>query len=137
MIAPVCRAGSLEFDTSAVFTLDKSRIAILADDLATGRSRIELAGVLINPEEPHGTFTVKANAPVSDLVALFHAPLAPTGVAAFDGRLAVSFVKKFDFSLEGRASARGIGYRRDRLKIEGADVRGDINLTRKNLVCAE
>ena len=50
------------------------------------------------------------------------------GSAAFDGKLNVSFDQPFDFSMSGRATAKGLGFHKDRVKIENAEVRGDISM---------
>ena len=71
---------------------------------------------------------MKASASVREAVKLFSIPIEPTGSANFDGKLNVSFDKPFDFSMNGRVSARGLGYHQDRLTIENADARGDVSL---------
>jgi translocation and assembly module TamB len=125
--------GPLDIDVSTAFALNRSRIEVTRMRLATRQSRADLAGALEDPRAPHGTFTVKATAPVRDAVALFDLPVRPSGTTAFDGRLSVSFVKGFDFGLIGRVDARGLSYTRDRLKIDGASVRANLNLTRDKL----
>jgi translocation and assembly module TamB len=121
-------AGPLEVSASAAFTLDKSTIDVMRLRVATKESRADAAGSLTNLRWPRGTFTVKASASVREAVRLFSIPIDPTGSATFDGKLNVSFAKPFEFSMNGRAIARGIAFRQDRLKIENAELRGDINL---------
>jgi translocation and assembly module TamB len=120
--------GPVEIDASTAFTLRQSRIEVSAMRLATGGSRVELAGALDDLKAPHGTFTVKANVPLREAVTLFHLPIDSTGQAAFDGRMSVSFASGFDFTLRGRASARGLGYSSGRLKIDGGEMRADVSL---------
>ncbi len=121
-------AGPLEVDASAAFTLDKSKIDVTRLKVSTAESRADLAGVFTNLRRPHGTFTVKATASAREVVRLFALPIEPAGSAAFDGRLNISFDQPFEFSMNGRAVARGLGYHRDRVRIENADVRGDLAL---------
>src|SRR5258706_11161958 len=120
--------GPLQVDTIAAFTLDPAAIHFTRLHLATRESRADLAGVLNDVRYPHGTFEIKASGAVREAVAMFGLPLARTGSATFDGKLAISFQKAFDFGMTGRFHARGLGYARDRLKIEGADARGDLHL---------
>ena len=121
-------AGPVEVNASAAFTLDKSAINVSRLTLATKESHADLVGSLTNLRWPRGTFTVKASTSVREAVKQFSIPIDPTGSASFDGKANVSFERPFAFSMTGRASARGLGYHQDRLKIENAEVRGDLSL---------
>jgi translocation and assembly module TamB len=121
-------AGPVEVNASAAFTLDKSTIQVSRLTLATKESHAELSGSLTNLRWPRGSFTVKASTSVREAVKQFSIPIDPTGSASFDGKVNVSFERPFAFSMTGRASARGLGYHQDRLKIENAEVRGDLTL---------
>jgi len=120
--------GPIEVSTSARFTFDASKIDILRMQVATRESRADVSGALTNLRWPRGTFTVKAAVSVSDAVKLFALPIEPKGSAVFDGKFYASFQKPFDFWMTGRAAARGLGYQRDRLKIENAEARGDLSV---------
>ncbi len=126
-------AGPMEVSAAAAFTLDKTAIDISRLKIATRESRADLTGKLTNLRWPRGTFNVRASAAVREMVRLFAIPIDPTGSATFDGKLNISFEKPFAFSMNGRAAARGLGYRQDRLVIENADVRGDLSLGLDNL----
>jgi len=126
-------AGPIEVSASAAFTLDKSAIDISRLKIATKESRADLVGSLTNLRWPRGTFTVKATAATREAVKLFALPIDPAGSATFDGKLSISFEKPFSFSMNGRAAARGLGFRQDRLAIENADLRGDLSLGLDNL----
>jgi translocation and assembly module TamB len=124
-------AGStlpLDLDTSAQFVIERSRIEFIRLRIATRQSRADLSGVLNDVRAPHGNLNVKASLAVRDLVTALQLPIAPAGTAAIDGQMTVSFGRLFDFSLNGRLNARGIGYARDRLKIDGADLRADVRM---------
>jgi translocation and assembly module TamB len=121
-------AGPIEVSASAAFTLDKSAIDISRLKVTTRESRADLVGSLTNLRWPRGTFTVKASTAAREMVKLFALPIEPAGSATFDGKLNISFERPFSFSMNGRAAARGLGYRQDRLAIENADVRGDLSL---------
>ena len=116
-----------EADMSAAFTLDGTRLNFAPLRLAAGGSRIDLNGSLTNLRLPLGSFKAKAQIALRDAVAMFALPLKPAGGASFDGDLAVSFAHGFDFSLSGRASARGLGYAYDRLNIENATASAALN----------
>jgi translocation and assembly module TamB len=120
--------GPIEVSAAAAFTLDKSTIEVSRLKISTKETRADLVGSLTNLRWPRGTFTVKASTSVREAVTMFAIPIEPSGSATFDGRLNISFEKPFDFSLNGRAVARGLGYHQDRLKIENAEVRGDLSL---------
>ncbi|MEQ1947702.1 MAG: translocation/assembly module TamB domain-containing protein [Bryobacteraceae bacterium] len=114
-IAPV------EFDTTAAFQLNSTRLEIDRARLATGRSRFDLKGFLGNLRAPAGAFDVKALLSLPDAVPLFSLPVKPTGTATFDGKLTLSFIHAFDYSLSGKAVAQGLGYTNGRLKVDGAN----------------
>jgi translocation and assembly module TamB len=120
--------GPLELDLAASFALEKSRIDFSRLRLATKESRFDLSGALEDVRAPHGTFNTKGAISVREAVSLFGLPIAPKGTAAFDGRMSVSFAKGFDYSLSGRATARGITYSYDRLKIDDGEARADLRL---------
>jgi translocation and assembly module TamB len=120
--------GPIETNVSAAFTLEGSKIDVSRLKIATKETRADLAGSLINLRWPRGTFTVKASTSVREALRFFPLPIEPTGSATFDGRLNISFEKPFDFSMNGRVAARDLGYQQDRLKIENAEVRGDLSL---------
>jgi translocation and assembly module TamB len=118
----------LDLDTSAQFVIERSRIQFTRLRVGTKQSRADLSGVLDDIRAPHGNLTMKAVVAVRDAVTAFQLPLAPAGTAALDGQVMISLGKTFDFSLNGRLNARGIGYARDRLKIDGADLRADLRM---------
>jgi translocation and assembly module TamB len=122
------RVGPIEVSASAAFTLDKSTIDVSRLKLVTKETRADLVGSLTNLRWPRGTFTVKASTSVRQAVKLLSIPIEPTGSVTFDGKLNVAFEKPFSFSMTGRAAARGLGYHQDRLKIENAEVRGDVTI---------
>jgi translocation and assembly module TamB len=109
-----------QVDMRAKFTLDGARLNLVPLTLTMGGSRVELNGALTELQMPRGAFKAKATVALSDAVPLFSLPLAPAGSASFDGDVSVSFAKKFNYALSGRASARGLGYSQGRLKIENA-----------------
>ncbi len=121
-------AGPVEVSAAAAFTLDKSTIDVSHLKITTKESRADLEGSLTNLRWPRGTFTVKATTSVREVVKQFSLPVEPTGSAAFDGKVNVSFEKPFAFSMNGRVAARGLGFHQDRLKIENADLRADLSL---------
>ncbi len=122
-------AAPAEFDAAADFSLERDRIAFSRVKLATGRSRIDLAGAINSLRAPSGTFSVKAAVALRDVDAMIPLPVSKSGSAAFDGNLEISFANGFDYVLSGRGSARGIGYTYQRLKIENASASAELNAT--------
>jgi translocation and assembly module TamB len=118
----------MEVGVAAGLAVERTRIAFSQLRLSTKESRADLTGEIRNLQEPRGSFDVKANAAVRELVQTFSIPLEPTGSAALDGRLTVALGDTFTFGVNGRINARGIGYVKDRVKVEKADVRGDVHL---------
>ena len=121
--------GPVEFDTSATFALEPTRIDFSRLHLVTGQSQADLAGFLTDLNTPRGTFTVKATVRSRDAVPLFSLPIDPIGSALFSGTLAVSFADGFEYTIAGRANARGLGYTNGRLKIQNADGSADLHWT--------
>jgi translocation and assembly module TamB len=117
-----------EIGVAAQLAVERDRIAFSQLRLSTKESRVDLTGEFRDLREPRGSFNVKANAAVRELVQTFSIPLEPTGSAALDGRLTVAFGDTPTFGVSGRINARGIGYVKDRVKVEKADVRGELRL---------
>ena len=113
-------AAPVEVDMSARFTLDGTRLNLTPLHLAFGASQVDLTGSLTELQMPRGAFKAKATVALRDVVPLFALPIAPAGSASFDGDLSVSFAQGFDYTLSGKAGARGLGYTRGRLKIDNA-----------------
>src|SRR5262249_2017530 len=88
-----------------------------------------LAGILTDLRQPHGTLSMKATLSVREAVELFRLPIARSGTASFDGDVSVSLADSMQFTMHGRVNARGLGLVRDRLKVEGAEVRSEIRIT--------
>ena len=120
-------------DTSAAFTLERSRIEVARLTLATPQSRAELSGALDDLRSPRGNFSIRAAIAIREAVDLFHLPAARTGTANFDGKVSIAFAPALDFTVSGRASAQGVGFTRGRLKVEGAAARADLRLTPQSL----
>jgi translocation and assembly module TamB len=118
----------VEMGLAAQFAIERSRIAFSQLRLSTKESRADLTGELRDLQEPRGSFRVKANAVLREAVKMFPIPLEPAGSVSFDGSLNVSFGESFTFGVSGRVNARGIGYAKDRVKVEQADVRADLHL---------
>lgn len=123
----------VDLDASLDFAFSRFSMEIPRMRLGTGGARFDLAGAIQDIRTPRGAFTLKANVPVRDAVSLFHLPIAPVGAATFDGRMSISLEREFDYSVSGLVQARGLGYTRGRLKIEGADARASLNLTPEKL----
>jgi len=123
------RTAPVEIDFAAAFALEADRVTFSRIRLETGHTSADLAGALTELRKPKGTFTTKAKVAIPDVVAAFSLPLDPVGSATFDGDLAVNFTGGFGFTLAGRASAEGIGYSHDRLRIEGARANAMLHVT--------
>ncbi|HEV2202262.1 MAG TPA: translocation/assembly module TamB domain-containing protein [Bryobacteraceae bacterium] len=119
-------ATPAEFDTAATFTLERDRLSFTRLHLASGQSRADLAGALTGLRAPAGDFRLKALIATRDVVAMFSLPLEPAGSAAVNGTLAVSLGTVPDFTLDARATARGLGYARDRVRIDNASASAGI-----------
>lgn len=128
--ARVMAAGlpPLEIDATAAFVLEKSQIEFSRIHFATGDSRADLSGILTDVRAPRGTFAVKATIRVKDAVQMLGAPLTPAGTAAFDGQLSIALARPFEFAMDGRMSARGLGYTSGRLNITGAQMRANVRM---------
>ena len=120
-IAPV------EFDTSADFQLNATRLEIDRARLATGHSRFDVKGFLGNLRAPVGAFDAKAILSLPDAVPLFSLPITPVGTATFDGKVTLSFMGGFDYSVIGKATAQGLGYTQGRLKVSGASATAELS----------
>jgi translocation and assembly module TamB len=123
----------IELDTTCAFILDKSKIELTQLRIATRQSRADLSGVLNDPRAPHGTLSIKSSISIREAADFFQLPIGRNGSATFDGQLSVSFTDPFQFGMNGRMNARGLGYTRDRLKIEGAEAHAEVRLTPQKL----
>ncbi len=125
--------GPIPASMSASFVIEKSRLEFPRVRVATKQSSFDLSGGFDDPRALHGTFSIKGNAAVREAVGIFRLPIAPTGTASIDGQVTVAFADPYTSSLRGRVIARGLGYTQDRLKIQDAEVRGNLQLTRDRL----
>jgi translocation and assembly module TamB len=125
--------GPVPTSMSATFAIEKSRFLLPRVHVATKESSADFSGALDDPRAPHGTLSMKANVAVPEAVRIFSLPIEPAGSASIDGQVTVAFSDPFTSSLRGRVIARGIGYTQDRLKIQGAEVQGNLQLTRERL----
>ncbi len=117
-------------DVTAAFRIEQSRIVLPRITVVEQNTRAELSGTLENPAKPHGVFSLKASTPVRDIVRLFNVPLKPVGSGTFDGKLSIDFGDPFQFSIEGKANGRGVGYARDRINIDDASGRAPMSCSR-------
>src|SRR5204863_3659457 len=122
--------GPIETSMSADFVIEKSRLGLPRVHLATKESSADLSGTLGDPSAPHGTFAMRANASVREAVRIFQLPLEPTGSASFDGQVTVAFSAPFESSMRGRVIARGVGYNQYGVKIQDAEVLGELGVTK-------
>jgi len=122
-----------EADLAAAFTIDARRMTLSPVHIGVGGSRIDLAGELTNLRAPQGAFKATAAIAVKDAVSLFSLPVAPTGVADFNGDLGFSFAGGFDYTLSGTMIGRGLGYAQDRLLIQNASASAALRLTPERL----
>ena len=122
-----------EADLSAAFTLDASRLTLSPVRIDVGGSRIDLTGSLTNLQAPQGAFKATAAIAVRDAVSLFSLPIAAEGSANFDGDVAFSFAGGFDYTLTGKINGRGLGYTRDRLRIQNATASAALRMTPQQL----
>ncbi len=113
-------ATPVEFDTAATFTLERDQLSFTRLRLASGQTRVDLSGAVSGLRAPSGEFRVKALVATRDVVAMFSLPLEPVGSAAADGTLNVSLGPDPRFTLDVRATARGLGYGHDRINIRNA-----------------
>ena len=125
--------GPIATSMSATFALEKSRIVLPRVHVATKESSADLSGTLEDPRSPRGTLAMKVTASVREAVRIFNLPIEPLGSASFDGQVNVAFDQPLTSILRGHVVARGLGYTQDRLKIQDADVRADLQLTRDRL----
>jgi translocation and assembly module TamB len=113
-------ATPVEFDAAANFTLERDRLTVTRLHVASGQSRADLTGALTGLRAPSGEFRVKALVAARDAAYTFSLPLQPTGSATAEGTLSVFFGETPTFTLDVGATARGLGYVRDRVNIKNA-----------------
>lgn len=123
----------IEVGVSAVFNIESTRIVLPRVSIVDGSSRAELSGTLEDVIHPRGTFKVTATVQARDAVRTFNVPVKPVGSGTFNGTLKVAFVQPFEFSLEGRTTARGLSYVKDRLNIENADAQWNLRVNQDGL----
>jgi translocation and assembly module TamB len=125
----VLQYGPVEAAVSADFALEGNRVALPRLDIALGQTTARLSGALEDFRGLHGTLALRLDAAVADGVRIFRLNLDPAGRASMAGTLDVSFAGGFRWEANGRLALRGLRYRRDRLNIENAAVRGTARIT--------
>ena len=118
-----------EASLAAAFTLDASRLTLSPVRIDVGSSRIDMTGSLTNLRAPQGAFKATAAIAVRDAVSLFSLPIGAAGSANFDGDVVFSFAGGFDYTLAGKINGRGLGYTRDRLRIQNATASAALRMT--------
>ena len=131
-VIPVGR-GPIEANVRSRFSLDKDKFLFPQIDIETGETKIQARGELLDVRAPHGSFDVQANVSVREAVRTFAIPIGAQGSATFAGKLNVGFAPEFTFSMNGKATARGIRYVQDRLRIEDASFSSDIDIEKDGL----
>jgi translocation and assembly module TamB len=126
--------GLWEASLEGGFILDKDGLSFPQLQIATAESSAVLSGRLNDVRAPHGTFDMKAAVSIREAVQKLRLPIGPQGSAEFNGKLTVNFGAPFTLGLAGRVAARGVGYVRERLRIENATVRADAQLSQDGLV---
>ena len=119
-------ATPAELDLAAKFTLEEDRLSFSRLHVATGQSRADLTGSLTDLRAPTGKLQVKALVSARDAAYTFSLPLQPTGSATAEGTLSVYLGPSPDFTLDVFATARGLGYVRDRVNIKNATASGEV-----------
>jgi translocation and assembly module TamB len=115
-----------ELDLAATFALERDRLTFTRLHAASGQSRADLTGSLTDLRAPTGTFQVKALVAARDAAYTFSLPLQPTGFANAEGSLSVFLGAHPDFTLDVNATARGLGFVRDRIHIKNAIASGGV-----------
>jgi translocation and assembly module TamB len=119
-------ATPAELDLAATFALERDRLSFSRLRVATGQSRADLTGSLTDLRAPTGKFRVKALVAARDAAYTFSLPLQPTGSATAEGTLSVYLGATPNFTLDVNATARGLGYIRDRVNIRDATASGGV-----------
>ncbi len=119
-------ATPAELDLAATFALTRDRLSFTRLHVASGQSRADLTGSFTNLRAPVGKFQVKALVAARDAAYTFSLPIQPTGSATAEGALSVVLGPAPDFTLDVNATARGLGYIRDRVNIKNATASGNV-----------
>ena len=133
--APNIRDAQFAFD--ARVSLERTGLKILESKLTSGKSVIQASGTMDDWRAPHGALLIRATLRPEDLDGPFHVPLDNRGSVAFDGSLDFRCQPACDWSLDGKASGRGLGYRGQLLAFENAAASVKVKLTPTGMASPE
>lgn len=122
------------FSLDSEFSLAKDAIQITRVNLASGATRIESAGTIVNLFSPRLDFEVTAAIPVEDLNKVVRTPLEPRGDLSFQGRITAggSDTDRFIGKVAGHSLAwaqKGVEIRNVALSSEADFIPDKFNLT--------
>jgi translocation and assembly module TamB len=101
-------ATSLAFQSNSVQILDAS--------LSSSGARLHMQGAVTDLASPRVALSLNASVPVSELKKFVAVPLEPRGEIAFGGQASLE-TASFRYKLDGKLTARGLGYTYDNVAI--------------------
>ncbi len=129
--------GNADFAVKADVSFGLAGLKIQDATLRTGASQIHASGAIVDYSAPHGALNVRATLRPQDLNAPFHIPLDNRGTATFDGSFNLQCQPSCDWSLEGKATGRGLGYKGQLLALADATGAARVKLTPDSLSIPE
>ena len=112
------------FAVTASFVLESNRIEVTAASLATGKSRVSLAGQIENLADPHGRFGFQARLDNGDAERIFSTKLLARGTAVVGG--SAIWRGGADVSIAGHLLGTGLEYRDSSIRLHGFTASGPL-----------
>jgi translocation and assembly module TamB len=125
------------FAMEARLSVNRTGLKILASKLSSGKSEIETSGTIADWSSPRGALAVKASVRPEDLNRPFHSPLDNRGTVAFDGSVDFHCQPACDWTVQGKAVGRGLGYRGQLLMLSNAGASARVKLTSDGMTVPE
>ncbi len=118
----------LVFGFAGQMALESNAVRILKAAFTSAGAKVEAQGSIENLPAPHATLDLKASTPVTELQKLFQIPLEPRGEVSFQGQGHFES-SPFQYNLEGKIAARGLGYRFNDVAVRDIAVASKLELS--------
>ncbi|MGD0047680.1 MAG: translocation/assembly module TamB domain-containing protein [Bryobacteraceae bacterium] len=120
------------FAITASFALEPNRIEVFASSLATGKSRVSLAGQIENLAAPHGRFEFQARIDNGDAERIFSTELLARGTAEVKG--SAVWRGGGDVSIAGHLLGTGLEYRDSSIRLHDFTASGPLTSDLRSVI---
>jgi translocation and assembly module TamB len=133
------RINSPRFETAVMsvaadLSIRPGRIQVSNARVRMERSILRASGVVHNLASPRGEFNINADFSVAEIGHYAPLPIARTGEGKLTGKLTFALGEKLEYELNGRLTARDLGWRSRDLRVSGISMAADMRVMPDRIV---